>query len=167
MPSLFTTNHHNSPLGGSYTRPDTRQRAFLKGPQGEATPSARPAEGRRARHNSRVGCRSGDCRTRRRPTRILAIERPVPGVVDSRFTSQLSADEARRAWELHQAGSIRELFFRADEPAAVLILECGGVDDARKILATLPMVAAELIDFEVIPLRAYSGFARLFASAGS
>jgi muconolactone delta-isomerase len=100
--------------------------------------------------------------------RILAIERPVPGVADDRFTPELSAAEARRAWELHQAGSIRELFFRADEPAAVMALECGDVDEARRVLATLPMVAAGLIDFELIPLRAYPGFGRLFAaSAGS
>ncbi len=61
----------------------------------------------------------------------------------------------------HQAGSIRELFFRADEPAAVLALECGDVDEARRVLASLPMVAAGLIDFESIPLRAYPGFGRL------
>jgi muconolactone delta-isomerase len=99
--------------------------------------------------------------------RILAVERPVPGLADDRFTPELSAAEARRAWELHQAGSIRELFFRADEPAAVLTLECGDMDEARLVLATLPMVAAGLIDFELIPLRAYPGFARLFASASS
>jgi muconolactone delta-isomerase len=99
--------------------------------------------------------------------RILAIERPIPGVAADRFTPELSAGEARRAWELHQAGSIRELSFRADEPAAVLVLECAGVDEAREILATLPLLAAGLIDFEVIPLRAYPGFARLFVSASS
>jgi hypothetical protein len=32
---------------------------------------------------------------------ILAIERPIPGVADAQFTPDLSAAEARRAWELH------------------------------------------------------------------
>ncbi|MGD0017867.1 MAG: muconolactone Delta-isomerase family protein [Candidatus Limnocylindrales bacterium] len=99
--------------------------------------------------------------------RILAIERPVPGVTDDRFTPELAAAEARRAWELHQAGAIRELFFRADEPSAVLMLECSDADEARRGLAELPLVAAGLIDFELIPLRAYPGFARLFASSDS
>jgi muconolactone delta-isomerase len=99
--------------------------------------------------------------------RILAIERPVPGVTDLRFTPELAAAEARRAWDLHQSGAIRELHFRADEAAAVLTLECSDVDEARRILAELPLVAAGLIDFELIPLRAYPGFARLFASSGS
>lgn len=36
------------------------------------------------------------------------------------------------------------------------------VAEARTALASLPMVAAGLIRFEVVPLRAYPGFARLF-----
>jgi len=99
--------------------------------------------------------------------RILAIERAVEGVTDDRFTPELAAAETHRAWDLHQAGSIRELFFRADEHAAVLGLECGNVEEAREMIATLPLVAAGLIAFELIPLRAYPGFARLFASSGS
>jgi hypothetical protein len=72
-----------------------------------------------------------------------------------------------RAWELYQAGVIRELYFRTDEPSAVLVLECADVDEARSVLATLPLVNAGLIDFELIPLRAYPGFARLFAVTNS
>jgi muconolactone delta-isomerase len=70
--------------------------------------------------------------------------------------------EARKAWDLHQAGVIRELYFRADQNKAVLILECSSVLEAQEILATLPLVQAGLISFELIPLKAYPGFARLF-----
>jgi hypothetical protein len=49
----------------------------------------------------------------------------------------------------------------------VLGLECGNVEEAREMIATLPLVAAGLIAFELIPLRAYPGFARLLASSGS
>jgi muconolactone delta-isomerase len=98
--------------------------------------------------------------------RILAIERHVPGVSDDRFTAALSTAEARRAWDLQQAGTIREIYFRADEVAAVLLLECAGVAEAWAALSTLPLVAAGLIEFELLPLRAYDGFARLF-SAGT
>ena len=94
--------------------------------------------------------------------RVLAIERPVDGVTSDRFTPELLADEARRVWELQQTDAVREIHFRADEPLAVLTLECGGAADAEAILATLPLVAAGLIDFEVLPLVAYPGFARLF-----
>jgi muconolactone delta-isomerase len=94
--------------------------------------------------------------------RILAIERPVPGASPAQFTAQLSAAEARRVWELYQQGAIRETLFRSDEPSAVLMLECTDVAGARTVLATLPLVAAGLIEFELIPLRAYPGFERLF-----
>jgi len=96
--------------------------------------------------------------------RILAIERPVDGVSDDRFTPELLAEEAVRIWGLHQAGTIRELYFREDEAAAVLALECADLDEAGRVLASLPLVEAGLIEFELIPLRAYPGFARLFAS---
>jgi muconolactone delta-isomerase len=95
--------------------------------------------------------------------KILALEKEVPGVPDDAFEPHLEA-EARRAWDLHQQGVIRELYFRADWPGAVLMLECPDVAEARRVLATLPLVAAGLIDFDVLALVAYPGFARLFAS---
>ena len=96
--------------------------------------------------------------------KILALETEVPGVPDDAYAPHLRA-EAARAWELHQAGVIRELHFRADRPEAVLVLECAGVDEARAALATLPLVREGLIDFELIPLVPYPGFARLFDSS--
>jgi NCAIR mutase (PurE)-related protein len=96
---------------------------------------------------------------------ILAIERSVKGADDKRFTAELAAAEAQRVWDLHQAGIVREIYFRADQTSAVVILECAGASDAAAALETLPLVHAGLIEFEVIPLRAYPGFARLFADA--
>ena len=93
--------------------------------------------------------------------KILAIEHETPGLTDDDFAPHLEA-EAWRAWDLHQAGVIRELYFRADRAEAVLVLECEDVTAAEAVLATLPLVAAGLIAFELIPLRAYPGFARLF-----
>jgi muconolactone delta-isomerase len=95
--------------------------------------------------------------------RILAIERPADGVTDDRFAAALLAEEAAHVYRLHQAGTIRELYFRADEASAVLALECTDVPEAERVLASLPLVEAGLIQFEVIPLRAYPGFSRLFA----
>lgn len=95
--------------------------------------------------------------------RILAIERPVAGTAVEQYTPELLRAEARRAWELHQAGVVRELYFRADSPEAVLVLECPTADAARAALASLPLVVAGLIAFDVLPLRAYDGFARLFS----
>ena len=94
--------------------------------------------------------------------KILAIEKEIKGVVDGQFDTHLKA-EAARAWELHKSGTIRELYFRADRDEAILVLECSSVKEAKKALGTLPLVKAGLIAFEVIPLKAYPGFARLFS----
>jgi len=42
------------------------------------------------------------------------------------------------------------------------VLECPSVDEAREALSTLPFVENQLIAFELIPLKAYPGFERLF-----
>jgi muconolactone delta-isomerase len=100
--------------------------------------------------------------------RVLAIERPVAGVTDDSFTSEVLVAEAERVWQLHQDGRVRELYFRDDESSAVLALESASVQEARDVLGSLPLVSRGLIEFEVIPLRAYPGFERLFGprSAG-
>jgi len=94
--------------------------------------------------------------------KTLALEHGLPGATHEQF-QQYAVPEARKAWELHQAGMIRELCFRADHNEAVLVLECGTIYDAEAILATLPLVRAGLIEFELIPLKAYPGFERLFS----
>lgn len=96
--------------------------------------------------------------------RVIAIERTVPGVVDEAFTSALLREEAARAWDLYQAGDLRELHFRADRREAVLFLEVPDIAAARAVLATLPLVRERLIDFELVPLAPYPGFARLFSA---
>jgi muconolactone delta-isomerase len=93
---------------------------------------------------------------------ILALEREVPGIPDGACRPHLRA-EALRAWELYQSGLIRELYFRADKNAAVLVLEADSPNAAQEVLASLPLVAKGLIQFELIPLQPYPGFARLFA----
>ncbi len=93
--------------------------------------------------------------------KFLALEHETPAATAAGFQPHLKA-EAARAWELYQAGTIRELYFRPDLHTAVLVLECASLADAHQVLDTLPLVSAGLIRFEIIPLAPYSGFARLF-----
>jgi muconolactone delta-isomerase len=94
--------------------------------------------------------------------KILALEHELPGATAEQFQRHARA-EAARAWELHQQGLIRELYFRADRAEAVLVLECEDVAAAQRVVDSLPLVEQGLITFELIPLAAYPGFARLFA----
>ena len=95
--------------------------------------------------------------------KIIAIEHERPGLSAADFAPHLQA-EAARAWELYQAGTVRELYFRTDEHSAVLVLECASLDEARLVLDSLPLVQAGLITFELVPLAPYPGFERLFGN---
>lgn len=94
--------------------------------------------------------------------RVLAMESEPPQASSADFTAHLEA-EARAVWDLTQTGCIREIYFRSDRPQAVILLEPETLEDAQRTLAQLPLVRAGLIEFEVIGLRPYPGFARLFA----
>jgi muconolactone delta-isomerase len=96
--------------------------------------------------------------------KILAIECELPRATEEHFQQQAKA-EARKVWELTQAGIVREIYFRADKNEAVLILECSSVQEAETMLSGLPFVQHNLIRFELIPLRAYPGLERLFAES--
>ncbi len=92
---------------------------------------------------------------------FLALEEDAKAPAGA-FTPALLHAEAQKVWDLHQAGVLRELYFRDDRHAAVLMLECPTHAEAEAHLNSLPLVQAGLIRFELIPLRAYPGFARLF-----
>jgi len=76
----------------------------------------------------------------------------------------LGRAEARRSWELYQAGVIREIHFRADVHRSVMILEAPDEAAARDALGSLPFVEAGALSFDVYGLMPYDGWARLFAA---
>ena len=93
--------------------------------------------------------------------KILALEHDVAGATPEQF-QEYAVAEARKVWDLTQAGAIRESYFRADRSESVLVLECASIPEAQAILFALPLVQNCLITFELIPLKAYPGFERLF-----
>ena len=93
--------------------------------------------------------------------KIIAIERESATINPGGF-QRYAEEEARSVWNLYQANSIREVYFRADQTTAVLMLECTSTIEAEEILANLPYVREGLIEFDLIPLAPYPGFARLF-----
>ena len=93
--------------------------------------------------------------------RILALEITKQEISADDIQAILT-EEARMVWNLYQDDFIREIYFRADRPSAILILECSDIREAKQQLSELPLVSANLIDFELIPLAPYPGFSRLF-----
>lgn len=94
--------------------------------------------------------------------KILALSKRQPGVTAEQLQPH-QVSEARRVWELYRNGVFREMYFRQDRPGAVVVLECASVEEARRSLGTLPMVAAGLLDFDVIPLGPFLPLENLFA----
>ncbi|HEX2963407.1 MAG: superoxide dismutase [Ignavibacteria bacterium] len=93
--------------------------------------------------------------------KILALEVENAGIGKDRFQPFLQ-EEARKVWELYQNGTIRELYFRTETDAAVLVLESDSIEEAREVLSALPLVRENLIQFQLIALKPYPGFKRLF-----
>jgi muconolactone delta-isomerase len=95
--------------------------------------------------------------------KILVMMDLVPGTTPEKIAPYLK-EEAARAWELHKAGVFRDMNFRTDRPGVVNILECASVEEARKILNTLPLAKAGFMTFQIIPLGYPSFLENLFAA---
>jgi len=93
--------------------------------------------------------------------KILAIEKDAAGI-DSNKLENLLVPEAKHVWNLYKNGTVREIYFTKTDHRAVLILECEDELSAEHILNTFPLVQENQIRFEIIPLKAYDGFERLF-----
>ncbi len=93
--------------------------------------------------------------------KILAIEKDAAGLDEVKLKNLL-VPEAEHVWNLYKDGTVREIYFTQKDHRAVLILECEDEVTAEKILNTLPLVKENQIHFEIIPLKAYDGFERLF-----
>lgn len=93
--------------------------------------------------------------------KIIAIEKELSNARTIDFRKNAKA-EAKALWHLYQSGLVREFYFRKEEKLAVLILEAKNIQIAKTALSKLPFVSKKLIAFELIPLKPYPGFQRLF-----
>ena len=97
--------------------------------------------------------------------KVLAIGHPRSGVRWEHIAPYVG-EQARSVWERYEVDQVREFYLRADHrPGVVLVLECDDVREAERLVAELPISEAELLNFEIIPLRPYIGFRQLFRDA--
>ena len=94
--------------------------------------------------------------------KIIALEKEMTSTRTLAFRKYAKA-EAKTLWQLYLEGIVREFYFRSEKNLAVLVLEVKNKQAAKKELNKLPYVSKKLIDFELIPLKPYPGFERLFA----
>jgi hypothetical protein len=86
--------------------------------------------------------------------RLLAIGRPRDGVDPRRDIAPHVADEMGALEALYLNGVVKEAYSPGG-PGAVLILEVGSREHALTALATLPLAASHVIEFELIELRPF------------
>lgn len=97
--------------------------------------------------------------------KLLAIGRPRAGVDPGQDIARHAVAEMRSLWSLYRDGVVREMYSPGG-PGAVLVLETRTRDDALAALATLPLVAHQVIEFELIELHPFSALGVLFAGFG-
>lgn len=96
--------------------------------------------------------------------KLLAIGRPCAGVDTPTAIPPHVVAELRVLWRMYADGLVREVYSPAG-PGAVLVLEAASPQAAVSALAELPLVAHQLIEFEVVELRPFSAFEVLFGGA--
>jgi hypothetical protein len=92
--------------------------------------------------------------------KILALEKDIKPV-NWEKEQEILIDEAKSVYNLFLRDHLREIYF-TESHNAVLILECENKDKAVDLLGELPLVKNKIIEFELIELKPYTGFARLF-----
>ena len=94
--------------------------------------------------------------------KVLAIGHAQTGIRWEHIAPYVG-EVARHVWELYESDRVREFYLRADHrPGVVLVFESDDVSEAERLVSSLPIVEAGLLDFEVIPVRPYLGFRQLF-----
>lgn len=89
---------------------------------------------------------------------IVIAARDTARFTDAEFAPVLG-DEAERVRELYSSGVIRTAYGRGDVPGAVLLLEADSLDAARAHMATLPLASRGMLEWQIIPVGPYRGFA--------
>jgi hypothetical protein len=93
---------------------------------------------------------------------VLVIARVVEGTPMEKVLPLVKA-EAETVWEKYSAEIVRSVHYIADMSGAILMLEVPSLEQAQEIAAQFPMVKAEVLRCELLPLKPYIGFGELFA----
>ena len=82
-------------------------------------------------------------------TKILAIGHIVPSAKDRQA---IMPSEVRETVKLYLAGKIDSWYVRKDAPGVVFLMNVTTVEEAHKLLETLPLGVAHIMEFELIPI---------------
>jgi hypothetical protein len=76
----------------------------------------------------------------------------------------LAVAEAEAVWKQVKTGLIRGVYYRTEQPGAVLEIEASDITVARAVVEALPAVQAGIVELDQLLLLApYTGFEALFS----
>jgi hypothetical protein len=94
--------------------------------------------------------------------KILAMVTLKEEAALSEVRAQLAA-ELKGSWALYSSGILREVYATESPARVVFILETADTEAAADALRELPLVAADMFHIEMLELRPFVNWARLFA----
>jgi hypothetical protein len=94
--------------------------------------------------------------------KVLAMLTLVPEAKLETVRDEL-ADELRGSWALYSSGVLREVYATEDSRRVVFVMEADHAAAAKRLLAPLPLVAAEELQMEFVELRPFVNWSMLFA----
>lgn len=92
--------------------------------------------------------------------KILAIEKEIEGASWD-HVDDLLKQEALHVFNLYLSDVLREIYF-TENKNAVLVIEVNNKLEAKKLLDSFPLVKSGKITFDLMELRPYNGYERLF-----
>ena len=93
---------------------------------------------------------------------FLVIARIAEGTSPDKALPYVKS-EAQKVWEYYAADVVRSIYYLADMSGAVLMLETDNLSTAREIVVKFPMAENNVLNFEILPLKPYTGIEALFA----
>jgi hypothetical protein len=81
---------------------------------------------------------------------LLAIGQSVP--MSEMQLRQALKPEVTATVKLYLDGKITQWWLRRDKPGVVFVMQCRSMEEARSLLAELPLVKDKLLSFDLIPV---------------
>lgn len=89
---------------------------------------------------------------------VFALLRRRTEAFDEDAMAKMLEPEAEAARRLYGDGHVKAIYSRQDVPGAVIQLEVASLDEAKRILQRLPMLANDMLEATWVPVSPYRGF---------
>jgi hypothetical protein len=88
---------------------------------------------------------------------LILSRRRSEAFTDAEFAPHVDV-EREQARRLYADEFIRQIWHRSDVPGVCILVEAASDAEVRERLQTLPLFAAGMLEFSVVPLKPYAGF---------